>query len=188
MSLDTSKATGPYSIPCQVLNALPTEISTILSEIFNQSFKTGKFPQALKYVKVVPIYKNKGSPFDTGNYRPISLLSNVDKILEKLVHKRMMKFLEKNKILRNRQFGFRKKHSTVHGLVTLTEDIKTSIDEGKLSCGVFIDLQKAFDTVEHKILLKKLESYGFRGVANDWFSTYLSNRKQYVHNAGEDSS
>ena len=67
MSLDTSKATGPYSIPCQVLNALPTEISTILSEIFNQSFKTGKFPQALKYVKVVPIYKKKGSPFDTGN-------------------------------------------------------------------------------------------------------------------------
>ena len=69
-----------------------------------------------------------------------------------------MKFLEKNKILRNRQFGFRKKHSTVHGLVTLTEDIKKSIDEGKLSCGVFIDLQKAFDTVEHKILLKKLET------------------------------
>ena len=96
MSLDTSKATGPYSIPCQVLNALPTEISTSLSEIFNQSFKTGEFPQALKYVKVVPIYKNKGSPFDTGNYRPIPLLSNVDKILEKLVHKRMMKFLEKN--------------------------------------------------------------------------------------------
>ena len=67
MSLDTSKATGPYNIPCQVLYALPTEISIILSEIFNQSFKTGKFPQALKYVKVVPIYKKKGSPFDTGN-------------------------------------------------------------------------------------------------------------------------
>ena len=149
-SLDTSKATGPYSIPPQLLNALPTEISTILSEIFNQSFKTGKFPQALKHVKVVPIFKNKGSLFETENYRPISLLSNVDKILEKLVHKRMMQFLEKNKILRDRQFGFRKKHSTVHGLVTLTEDIKKSIDEGNLSCGVFIDLQKTFDTVDHK--------------------------------------
>ena len=134
------------SIPHQLLNALPTEISTILSEIFNQSFKTGKFPQALKHVKVVPIFKNKGSPFKTENYRPISLLSNVDKILEKLVHKRMMQFLEKNKILHDRQFGFRKKHSTVHGLVTLTEDIKKSLDEGNLSCGVFFDFQKAFDT------------------------------------------
>ena len=64
-------------------------------------------------------------------------------------------------------------HSTVHGLATLTEDIKKSIDEGKLTCGVFIDLQKAFDTVDHKILLKKLETYGFRGLANNWFSTYL---------------
>ena len=164
------------------------EIATILSDIINISFKTGKFIDALKYVKVVPVYKNKGSPFEAGNYRPISLLSNVDKILEKLVHKRMIKFLEDNKILYNRQFGFRCKHSTVHGLITITEDIKKSIDDGKLTCGVFIDLQKAFDTVDHKILLKKLEIYGFRGITNDWFSTYLSGRKQYVSVSGVDSN
>ena len=185
---DDKKATGPYSIPHQLLNAIPLEIATILSDIINISFKTGKFIDALKYVKVVPVYKNKGSPFEAGNYRPISLLSNVDKILEKLVHKRMIKFLEDNKILYDRQFGFRCKHSTVHGLITITEDIKKSIDNGKLTCGVFIDLQKAFDTVDHKILLKKLEIYGFRGITNDWFSTYLSGRKQYVSVSGVDSN
>ena len=187
ISLDTKKATGPYSIPHQLLHELPTEISCILSDIFNQSFKTGKFIKALKNVKVIPVFKNKGSPSETGNYRPISLLSNVDKILEKLVHKRMTKFLNRNNIIYNRQFGFREKHSTVHGLATLTEDIKKSIDEGKLTCGVFIDLQKAFDTVDHEILLKKLETYGFRGLANNWFSSYLSKRKQYVHISGKDS-
>ena len=114
ISLDTKKATGPYSIPRQLLHELPTEISSILSDIFNQSFK--KFIQALKHVKVVPVFKNKGSPFEAGNYRPISLLSNVDKVLEKLVHKRMIKFLNRNNIIYNRQFGFREKHSTVHGL------------------------------------------------------------------------
>ena len=154
ISLDTKKATGPYSIPRQLLHELPTEISSILSDIFNQSFKTGKFIQALKHVKVVPVFKNKGSPFEAGNYRPISLLSNVDKVLEKLVHKRMIKFLNRNNIIYNRQFGFREKHSTVHGLATLTEDIKKSIDEGKLTCGVFIDLQKALLTRYVTLLFK----------------------------------
>ena len=105
----------------------------------------------------------------------------------------MIKFLEDNKILYDRQFGFRCKHSTVHGLITITEDIKKSIDNGKLTCEVFIDLQKAFDTVDHKILLKKLEIYGFRGITNDWFSTYLSGRKHstvyvYVSVSGADSN
>ena len=86
-------------------------------------------------------------------------------------------FLGKNKILHDSQFGFRK-----------NQQYTEQLDEGNLSCGVFTDLQKAFDTVNHKILLKKLESYGFRGVANEWFSTYLSNRKQYVHIPGEESS
>ena len=187
-SIDHSKATGPYSIPKQILSSIPLEISTILVEIFNLSFQTGKFINALKQVKVVPVFKNKGSPYETGNYRPISLLSNVDKIMEKLVHKRMVNFLENNKLLYNRQFGFRSKHSTVHGLTTITEDLKKSIDEGKLTCGVFIDLQKAFDTVDLDILLKKLKLYGFRGLTNDWFSSYLLGRKQFVSLSGENSS
>ena len=100
----------------------------------------------------------------------------------------MVNFLENNKLLYNRQFGFRSKHSTVHGLTTITEDLKRSIDEGKLTCGVFIDLQKAFDTVDLDILLKKLQFYGFRGLTNDWFSSYLLGRKQFVSLSGETSS
>ena len=185
--MDKKKATGPYSIPSRLFSELSFEIAPILSGIFNLSFQTGKFINVLKQVKVVPVFKNKGSPFEPGNYRPISLLSNVVKVFEKLVHKRMIKFLETNNILYNRQFGFRNKHSTVLGLITLTEDIKNSIDKGKLTCGVFIDLQKAFDTVDHDILLRKLDGYGFRGITNDWFKSYLSRRKQYVSVSGTDS-
>ena len=109
--------------------------------------------------------------------------------MEKLVHKRMVTYLENNKLFYHRQFGFRSKHSTVHGLTTITEDSKRSIDESKLTCGIFIDLQKAFDTVDLDILLKnKLKFYGFRGLTNDWFSSYLLGRKQYVSLSGETSS
>ena len=101
-SIDHSKATGPYSIPKQILNSIPIEISTILVDTFNLSFQTGKFISALKQEKVVPVFKNKGSHYESG--RPISLLSNVDKIMEKLIHKRMVNFLKINKLLYNRKF------------------------------------------------------------------------------------
>ena len=100
----------------------------------------------------------------------------------------MVTYLENNKLLYHRQFGSRSKISTVHGLTTITEDLKKSIDESKLTCGIFIDLQKAFDTVDLDILLKKLKFYGFRGLTNDWFSSYLLGRKQYVSLSGETSS
>ena len=135
----------------------------------------------MKLCKVVPVFKNKGSNQNLNNYRPIALLSNIDKIFEKLVHKRMTSFLDKHEIISNHQFGFRKKHSTSLSLITLTEKIRKDLDEGKFSCGVFIDLQKAFDTVDHNILLRKLEHYGIRGITNKWFESYLSNRKQYVY-------
>ena len=93
-SIDHSKATCPYSIPKQILNSIPIEISTILVETFNLSFQTGKFISALKQEKVVPVFKNKGSHYESGKYRPISLLSNVDKIMEKLIHKRIVNFLK----------------------------------------------------------------------------------------------
>ena len=96
------------------------------------------------------------------------------------MHTRLYDFLEEKNIIFESQFGFRKKHSTTHALVDLTEAIRKAIDNKKFACGVFIDLQKAFDTVDHKILLAKLEHYGVRGVANDWFRSYLKNRKHYV--------
>ena len=115
------------------------------------------------------------------------MLSNVNKILEKLVHIRVYKFLEKFHCLYSLQFGFRKKHSTNHALIDITETIRHALDNNKLVCGVFVDLQKAFDTVNHDILISKLDHYGIRGTANNWFSSYLKNRSQYVSVLGFDS-
>ena len=96
------------------------------------------------------------------------------------MHQRLYKFLESFEILYPLQFGFRKKHSTSHSLLSLTASIKQSIDSGNIGCGIFLDLQKAFDTVNHKILSDKLEHYGIRGNALKWFQSYLSGRTQYV--------
>lgn len=179
-SLDQSKSTGDFSIPKQVFNSVPDKLAEILEILINLTFETGIFPSSLKKVKVIPVFKNKGSNQDVTNYRPISLLSNVDKIFEKLVYSRLISYLERHNILSDRQFGFRKKHSTKLALISLTEEIRRYLDSGQFACGVFIDLQKAFDTVDHDILLRKLELYGVRGIANKWFRSYLSNRIQYV--------
>ena len=108
-------------------------------------------------------------------------------MFEKLMHNRLYTFLEHHNILFHNQFGFRKNNSTVHTLVQITEMIKVSIDSGKFGCSIFIDLRKAFDTVNHEILLTKLEHYGIRGNMLHWFKSYLSNRKQYVSINGKSS-
>ena len=100
----------------------------------------------------------------------------------------MYNFFSDNNLIYLLQFGFRQKYSTVHALISLTENIRKNLDEGNIGCGIFVDLQKAFDTVEHDILLSKLEHYGIRGLANEWFKSYLSNRKQYVSINGYDSN
>ena len=143
------------------------------------SFSTGQFPSFLKIAKVIPIHK-KQSKVEYTNYRPISLLSNNEKIIEKLMYKRLSDFLDTNNLIYSLQFGFRQKHSTTHALINLSESIRQTLDEGSFGCGIFVDLQKVFDTVNHKILLHKLECYGICGVCNDWFKPYLSDRKQFV--------
>ena len=100
---------------------------------------------------------------------------------------RLYKFLDKYQCIYSLQFGFRAKHSTNHALIDITENIRSALDNKKVACGIFVDLQKAFDTVNHNILLKKLYYYGIRGIANDWLSSYLSNRLQYVSILGHDS-
>ena len=181
-----NKATGPASIPLKMLYVVADIIVFPLCHIINVSFSTGIFPDKLKVAKVLPLHKG-GSTQDLNNFRPISLLSIFDKIIEKLMHKRLYEFLEHNNILFENQFGFRKNNSTVYALMEITERIKESIDNGKFGCGIFIDLKKAFDTVNHKILLTKLEHYGVRDVLLNWFESYLTGRKQYVFYNGESS-
>jgi len=171
----------------ELLKLIADLIVTPLCKIINHSFSTGIFPDALKVSKVVPIHKG-GTMEDLNNYRPISLLSIFDKLVEKLMHKRLYNFLELHNILFMNQFGFRKNNSTSFALIQITEKIKETIDNKKYGCGIFIDLRKAFDTVNHKILLGKLDHYGIRGSALNWFSSYLSNRKQYVFHNGEASN
>ena len=185
-SLEMTKASGPFSIPVNVLHMLKNDISIPLSKIFNLSLRTGTHPDCLKLAMVIPIHK-KGSKLEVGNYRPISLLSNINKLLEKIVHERTYNFLEKFNCLYKYQFGFRKSHSTNHALIEITEKIRKALDSRKFACGIFVDLQKAFDTVNHEILLKKLEHYGIRGTSNSWFRSYLDNRKQLVSLNGDES-
>ena len=147
---------------------------------------TGVFRSVVKTGKVVPVFK-KDSKLDYSNYRPIFLLSNIEKILEKLMYKRLYTFLNNSSIIYNLQFGFRQQYSTSHALINITEIIRKALDDGNIGCEVFVDLQKAFDTVEHQILLAKLGGYGIRGASNDWFKSYLSNCSQYVSINGYDS-
>ena len=158
----------------------------ILSLIVNDSFCKGSYPSNLKIGKVVALHK-KGSTDNLSNYQPISLLSIFSKMLCKLLHKRLNDFLETNDVLHNLQLDFRQKHSTSHALISLTEKIKQTIDKGNLACGVFIDLKKAFDTVNHTILLQKLEHYEIRGIPLQWLQSYLTDRKQYVSVCGNTS-
>ena len=181
-----NKATGPASIPLKYLKLVADLIITPLCHIINASFSTGIFPDVLKVAKVITIHKG-GSTQELNNFRPISLLSIFDKIIEKLMDKRLYQFFEDNNVLYKKQFGFQKRHSTSHSLIEITETIKESIDNGKFGCGIFIDLKKAFDTVNHQILLTKLEHYGVRGTPLKWFESYLSNRKQYVFYNGVSS-
>ena len=116
------------------------------------------------------------------------LLSNISKIIEKLVHMQLTKFLNKNDILYEKQLGFRNNHSTTHALLEITEKIKQARDTGQFACGVFLNLQKAFDRVNHTILLKKLTHYGIRGMANTWFQSFLEDRKQFTSVQGSESA
>ena len=174
-----NKSTGPSSIPLKLLSLIPDLIILPLAYIINMSFITGEYPNLLKIVKVIPIHKG-GSTQDVNNYRPISLLTIFDKIIEKLMHKRLYNFLMEHNILYQNQFGFRKNNSTVYALAQITEMIKVSIDNRKFGCGISVDLRKAFDTVNHEILLIKLEHYGIRDSMLKWFQSYLFDRKQFV--------
>ena len=140
---------------------------------------TGVSSAILKTAKVIPIHK-KNSKLEVSNNRPISVLSNIDKIFEKLMQSRLIEFLEEKQILYYRQLGFRKDFSTNYAILILLESLQKALDDRQIASRISIDLEKAFDTVSHDILLEKLNHYGIRGIANDWFRSYLSDRTQFV--------
>lgn len=177
--LNNKKSTGPTSVPTNILKENVHILAKPISKLVNESFINSKFPTLLKTAKVLPLYK-KGDKLDCSNYRPISLLSVFSKIFEKCMHSRIYNFLVKHSLIFKRQFGFRSKHSTSHVLIDLVESVKVELDKGNFACGVFIDLQKAFDTVNHEILLSKIKYYGLRGNCNEWLRSFLTERKQFV--------
>ena len=174
-------------MPVFILKLMKTFFSTWLCKLVNLSFEIGIFPDILKIAKVTSIHK-KESKLDYHNYRPISLLSIFSKIFEKLIYNRINSYLVKNNLIYSKQFGFRSNFSTNHALLSITERIKDLVDSGNYVCGIFVDLEKAFDTVNHKILCDKLNYYGLRGNINKLILSYLSYRKQFVSINGFDSN
>ncbi len=178
-AFQNKRSFGFDNIPVNVMKLSISYIAEVLAVIINCSLDTGIFPDTLKVARVCPIFKS-GEKNDFQNYRPISVLPSFSKIFEKVVQSRLLSYLYSNNILCNNQFGFRKNHSSYMALIELYDKISLAIDNKEFAIGIFIDLSKAFDTLDHNILIKKLEHYGIRGKALDWFRSYLFNRKQCV--------
>ena len=185
--LNNKKSAGDDNIKPRVLKENKETLAKPITHIINLSFKNGEVPNKLKIAKVIPIYK-KNDKADPNNYRPISLLSIINKIMEKLIAKRVLKFLNEHEILYEYQFGFRENYSTTLAITEIVENLLTELQNGKLVAGIYLDLSKAFDTVDHNILLDKLEHYGIRGNPLKWFKSYLQNRQQYTVVNGKKSN
>ena len=175
-ALPNKKSSGHDNIDNILLKKIELEISPFLAKIFNQSISDGIFPDVMKLAEVVPLFKSNDKTL-TENYRPISLLITISKILEKVVYKRTYSFLQQNGLLYKSQYGFRSSHSCENAITELIGCIIKAQELGKYTAALFLDLSKAFDTLEHTVLLKKLEIYGIRGPLLDWYSSYLNQRK-----------
>ena len=171
---------GMDGITTKVLKGLHVHILNPLCYIINLIFKTGIVPEQFKVSIVTPIYKNAGNILDLGNYRPISVISNLSKIFERCLKERVINFVAKNNILSKSQFGFMESRSTTDAIYELIREVVDNMNRGRKNIAVFLDLAKAFDTVSHPILLETLERYGMRGIVLDVFKSYLMGRTQYV--------
>ena len=177
--LPPKRSSGIDGLDNTILKEIKPYIVGPLCNIFNKSLETGVFPERMKTAKVVPLYKSK-SKYLTTNYRPISLLITISKILEKVMYTRVYSFLTSTSQLYSSQYGFRKNHACEHAVGELIAKITKGIEQGKLTASVFLDLSKAFDSLEHDAILLKLEKYGIRGSCLTWFKSYLCDRKLSV--------
>lgn len=186
MGLRTTCAMGVDQISNKILKDFKDFLVPPITFIFNQCLQLGIFPRDLKVSKVLPIHKG-GDRDRVNNYRPISILPSLSKILEKIINKRLVNYLEKNNVLSKNQFGFRQNKSTDDAVLSLTEFVATKLDNSKKCISIFIDLAKAFDTVSVPLLMNKLEKIGIRGAQLELFKDYLSERHQCV-SIGEHTS
>ena len=180
-SLNDHKSPGYIDIPVGIIKESKLLISDYLANSFYESLETGSYPDILKIATVIPVHKG-GSTLELNNYRPISILSPINKVFETILHERLTKFWEKLNLFTEFQFGFRTKHSTNHAITCVYETILKELDNQKSVCGIFLDFAKAFDCVNHQILLDKLDHYGIRGNANKLLKSYLTNRYQCTVN------
>ena len=174
-NLDFTTSIGPNSIPFKLLKVLRPYISQYLEKLVNQSFLEGHFPSKLKSAKVIALLK-KGNSELASNYRPISLLPLFSRVFERIIYNKLYTFLTANNIIYPLQFGFQKDRAIDHVLIGMIEMIRLTLDNKRFGCGVFIDLQKAFDAVNHNILIAKLEHHGVRGNVLQWLKSYLYDR------------
>ena len=187
VALCKNSSAGWDGINAKMVKCSLNTILKPLVHLINLSLTQGKFPNELKLARVIPLFKS-GDCQLFKNYRPVSVLPFFSKIYERIMHNRLLDFVDKNKLLYSYQFGFRPSHNTNNALMLLVDKILTGFDKNEITIGVFIDFSKAFDTVNHELLLKKLYRYGIRGVAHNWLTDYMNNRKQYVHYDGISSS
>ena len=178
-TLQLNKSPGYDDISINIVKSVFDIIESSLCYIFNLSLNSGVFPDKLKIARILPVFKSADESILT-NYRPISILPCFSKILERIMYNRLYRFLCSHDILYEKQFGFQAGNSTDHAIIQLTQEIFQSFNENKFTLGVFIDLSKAFDTVNHNISLSKLENYGIKNTNLKWFESYLSLRKQFV--------
>ena len=175
--LNVSKGTGLDKIPAKMLRIAADIIAPSLTYIFNLSILTGVFVDNWKDARVIPIHK-EGDRRTLGNYRPISILPIVSKVFEKEIFKQLYKHLNENNLISKFQSGFRPGHSTITALIQMCDNWYENMDNGKLTGVVFIDIRKAFDSIDHDILLKKLAYYGVLHMEHTWFQSYLASQKQ----------
>ena len=186
-SLKSKNSSGFDGLSTNLLKILIPAISKPLTLIINQSLATGIFPDKLKTAKVVPLFK-KDDPLKMDNYRPVSLLTSLSKIFEKIAHNQISNYLKENKLFYKSQYGFRDEHSTELASLELIDRVMTAFESKQTPLAIYMDLSKAFDTLDHTILLHKLEHYGVKGIELNWFKSYLCNRKQFVEIDGVKSN
>ena len=176
-NLDLSKSTKSDSPPVKYIKLAAPIIAPTLTNLYNKCIKTSTFPNILKVSEIIPLFK-QGNKYSCNNYKPISLISTFSKIFEKCLYKQLYSYFDKFNILYKLQFGFRENYSTELAVAEVCNDIIENIENNKINCSIFLDLKKAFDSVNHNILLDKLYKYGIRGEPHKLLESYLTNRKQ----------